>query len=125
MFPSSAATVLWAPGSYGHCSGVAVPGPRAPVRFDVPENNQGTVSLTPSLLPAVEAWGVPPWSKTMIGTVRLDNVEECIRRVRGVWRGGTAIFMRGVLRAYGVTAARLRGGFLRRSSGARHGEVPG
>jgi hypothetical protein len=85
-----------------------------PVEFDVPDNTQGTVSLIPSLLPAVEAWGVPPWSKTMIGTVRLNNVEECIRGVleagipgdlieTGVWRGGTAIFMRGVLRAYGVT----------------------
>ncbi len=85
-----------------------------PVQFDVPSNTQGTVSVIPSLLPAVEGWGVPPWSKTMIGTVRLNNVEECIRSViearvpgdlieTGVWRGGTAIFMRGVLRAHGVT----------------------
>ncbi len=55
------------------------------------------------------------WSssaETMIGLKRLDNLEECVTAVirhevpgdlieTGVWRGGAAIFMRGVLAAYG------------------------
>jgi O-methyltransferase len=56
---------------------------------------------------------VPPWALTMVGSRRLDNVESCIRSVledevpgdfieTGVWKGGTTIFMRGVLRAYGI-----------------------
>jgi Macrocin-O-methyltransferase (TylF) len=75
-----------------------------PVEFDLSDNAEGTTSV----------WGLPPWSKTMVGSMRLDNVEACVRSVveagvpgdvieTGVWRGGTAIFMRGVLRAYGVT----------------------
>jgi len=50
----------------------------------------------------------------MIGLKRLDNLEFCIEQVvtngvvgdlieTGVWRGGAAIFMRAVLKAYGVT----------------------
>jgi hypothetical protein len=50
---------------------------------------------------------------TMIGARRMDNIEDCVRRViedrvpgdlieTGVWRGGATIFMRGVLRAFGV-----------------------
>ena len=49
----------------------------------------------------------------MIGLKRLDNLERCVVRVltdgvpgelveTGVWRGGATIFMRGVLKAYGV-----------------------
>lgn len=51
---------------------------------------------------------------TLVGIKRLDNVQRCIMNaVRdgvpgdliecGVWRGGTCIFMRGVLKALGVT----------------------
>jgi hypothetical protein len=50
----------------------------------------------------------------MIGLKRLDNLEFCIEQVitngvpgdfieTGVWRGGATIFMRAVLKAYGVT----------------------
>jgi hypothetical protein len=50
----------------------------------------------------------------MIGLRRLDNLQQCIETVladgvpgdlieTGVWRGGATIFMRGVLKAYGVT----------------------
>jgi O-methyltransferase len=57
---------------------------------------------------------LPPWALTMIGSRRLGNVESCVRDVlergvpgdlieTGVWKGGTTIFMRGLLRAYGVT----------------------
>jgi len=51
---------------------------------------------------------------TMIGRLRLENVAACLERIRqddvpgdliecGVWRGGAAIFMRGYLKAYGIT----------------------
>ncbi len=54
----------------------------------------------------------PSSAETMIGLKRLDNLEKCITAVirdgvpgdlieTGVWRGGAAIFMRGVLAAYG------------------------
>jgi len=55
----------------------------------------------------------PPEADTMIGLRRLDNLERCVRDVieqnvpgdlieTGVWRGGACIFMRAVLKAYGV-----------------------
>jgi len=60
----------------------------------------------------------PPNAETMVGLKRLDNVQDCIvdavaRGVpgdvleAGVWRGGTTIFMRGVLRALGDTERRV------------------
>src|SRR5262245_6747427 len=56
----------------------------------------------------------PSVAHTMVGRARLDNVQECVASVilddipgdlveTGVWRGGTSIFMRAILRAYGVT----------------------
>ena len=56
----------------------------------------------------------PVNAATMIGMKRLENLESCIADViesgvpgdlieTGVWRGGASIFMRGVLRALGVT----------------------
>jgi hypothetical protein len=55
----------------------------------------------------------PSRAHTMIGVPRLDNLRACIESVlddgvdgdfieTGVWRGGACIFMRGVLKAYGV-----------------------
>jgi hypothetical protein len=55
----------------------------------------------------------PLHAHTMIGLDRLENLQYCIEQVieddipgdlieTGVWRGGACIFMRGVLRAYGV-----------------------
>lgn len=57
---------------------------------------------------------VPSVAHTMVGLARLDNVQYCLERVladnipgdfieTGVWRGGTCIFARAVLHAYGVT----------------------
>lgn len=66
--------------------------------------------------PAVRAVGGdwPHVAHTMIGTRRLQNVRFCVEDVlrrgipgdfieTGVWRGGTTIFMRGLLAAQGVT----------------------
>ena len=56
----------------------------------------------------------PARAETMCGLKRLANARTCIEHVlsdkipgdiieTGVWRGGMSIFMRGVLKAYGVT----------------------
>lgn len=56
----------------------------------------------------------PPLAETMIGLMRLDNLQFCIESVlkenvagdlieTGVWRGGGSIFMRAVLKAHGCT----------------------
>lgn len=55
----------------------------------------------------------PAAAETMIGLVRLDNIQSCIidilkKNVKGdfietgVWRGGATILMRGVLKAYNI-----------------------
>jgi O-methyltransferase len=59
----------------------------------------------------------PADAESMIGLKRMDNVQACVTDVlrrgvpgdlveTGVWRGGTVIFMRAILRAYG-DASRL------------------
>jgi O-methyltransferase len=56
----------------------------------------------------------PARAQTMIGLKRLANVWECVESVladnvtgdlieTGVWRGGTTIFMRAILKVHGVT----------------------
>jgi O-methyltransferase len=56
----------------------------------------------------------PVFAQTMVGRARIDNLQRCIEDViaddvpgdlveTGVWRGGSAIFMRGVLKARRVT----------------------
>lgn len=55
-----------------------------------------------------------PMAHTMIGLKRLDNLQYCVEQViknnipgdlieTGVWRGGATIFMRAILKVYGVT----------------------
>jgi len=57
---------------------------------------------------------VPSRAHSMIGLRRMENLQACIETAlaedvpgdlieTGVWRGGATIFMRGVLKAYGVT----------------------
>jgi hypothetical protein len=66
--------------------------------------------------PSIRAEGKdrPPHAETMIGMKRLDNLQDCVSDVlkqgvrgdlieTGVWRGGAVIFMRAILKAYGVT----------------------
>lgn len=66
----------------------------------------------PSLRQTGKDW--PSQALTMIGRLRLDNLAHCVERViadgvpgdlieTGVWRGGSVIFMRGLLKAWGVT----------------------
>ena len=56
----------------------------------------------------------PSTGHTMIGMRRLDNIQALVEDIlatqtpgdlieTGVWRGGSTIFMRGLLKAYGVT----------------------
>ena len=56
----------------------------------------------------------PQYAESMIGYKRLSNVQDCVIDVinnkiegdlieTGVWRGGTVIFMRAILKAYQVT----------------------
>lgn len=56
----------------------------------------------------------PLYADSMIGYKRLSNVQDCVIDVihnniegdlieTGVWRGGTVIFMRGILKAFAVT----------------------
>jgi hypothetical protein len=60
----------------------------------------------------------PQHAHTMIGFRRLDNLRACVERVleegvpgdlieTGAWRGGASIFMRAVLKAYGVKDRRV------------------
>jgi hypothetical protein len=60
----------------------------------------------------------PVDAETMVGMLRLDNVQACVTDVlannvpgdlieTGVWRGGSSIFMRAVLAAYGDTTRRV------------------
>src|ERR1700677_3667599 len=62
----------------------------------------------------VEGRDWPARAHTMIGLKRLANVRECAESVladnvpgdlieTGVWRGGTTIFMRAILKVHGVT----------------------
>ena len=55
----------------------------------------------------------PLFGYSMIGRKRLDNIQECINQIikhdipgdfieTGVWRGGAVIFMRALLRHYGI-----------------------
>jgi hypothetical protein len=60
----------------------------------------------------------PADAETMIGLVRLDNLQRCVEDVlrdgvpgdlieTGVWRGGATIFMRAVLAAYGDASRKV------------------
>src|SRR3989338_3875658 len=60
----------------------------------------------------------PPYAHTMVGIKRLDQLQACVETVireniagdlieTGVWRGGTVIFMRALLKAHGVTDRRV------------------
>ena len=70
--------------------------------------------------PAARAVGRdhPERSESMIGLARMENIRHCVEQVladdvpgdlieTGVWRGGATIFMRGILKAYGVTDRRV------------------
>ncbi|MBU4566133.1 MAG: TylF/MycF family methyltransferase [Desulfarculus sp.] len=60
----------------------------------------------------------PMYAQTMVGLKRLDNLQDCVETVlregvegdlieTGVWRGGSCIFMRGILAVYGDTTRKV------------------
>jgi len=60
----------------------------------------------------------PSFGYSMIGMARMNNIESCLREVvasnvpgdlieTGVWRGGSVIFMRALLKRFGVTDRRV------------------
>ena len=60
----------------------------------------------------------PSYAHTMVGIKRLDNIQYCVETVladgiqgdlieTGVWRGGSCIFMRGILAAHGSKDRRV------------------
>jgi O-methyltransferase len=76
--------------------------------------------VEPDFDPALrmEGFGSPAVAHTMIGMKRLDNIQSCVTSVlsngvpgdlieTGVWRGGATIFMRAILKAYGVRDRRV------------------
>jgi O-methyltransferase len=75
---------------------------------------QGWRVVQPGAAPEVRAVGNdwPPTAETMVGLARLSNVLDCTARAladgvpgdlveTGVWRGGTAIYLRAILAAVG------------------------
>ena len=78
----------------------------------------------------------PGLGHTMIGLKRLNNLQMCVESVierripgdlieTGVWRGGSCIFMRGVLAAHGITDRRsICSGFVRRPPQAERRALP-
>ncbi len=90
-------------------------------RFEL-DSNTGRYVSTPAGTVAPERkyfggiW--PTHAHTMIGIPRLENLQWCVEDVlknripgdlieTGVWRGGASIFMRGILKAYGITDRRV------------------
>jgi len=81
--------------------------------------NDGSVRVVPADLgERNEGRDWPQNGLTMVGMKRLDNVQACIEEVlaqkvpgdlieTGVWRGGTSIFMRAVLKAHGIDDRRV------------------
>jgi hypothetical protein len=80
------------------------------------KNDRYTVQNPKAADPAQKYTGLvwPSRAHTMIGFPRLQNLRECVETViadnvqgdlieTGVWRGGASIFMRGILKAYGIT----------------------
>ncbi len=72
--------------------------------------------MTPEMRESGQAW--PRHADTMVGMKRLDNIQNCVEDVlrdgvegdlieTGVWRGGSCIFMRGILEAYGDKTRRV------------------
>ena len=83
--------------------------------------NRGLQLATKHVEPAAKVEAGTVWPRhalTMNGRPRLDNARACIERVivdqvpgdiieTGVWRGGTSIYMRAVLKAWSVTDRRV------------------
>ena len=86
------------------------------VRALIPSNVDLVLKTDLQLRSAGHDW--PRLALTMIGSQRLDNLQQCIEKVleegitgdfieTGVWRGGSCIFMRAMLAAHAVTDRRV------------------
>jgi O-methyltransferase len=98
----------------------ALTGLLRPTRRSALPARRGGVVMVERSNPEVRRVGYewPADADTMVGAVRLDNVRACVEDVlargvpgdlieTGVWRGGTTIFMRGILAAHGVADRRV------------------
>ena len=79
-------------------------------------SHYGLRAVRPAPIPSemlTDGRGMADGAYTLVGLTRLDNVEYCVRKVleqdipgdlleAGVWKGGTCIFMRSILKAYGI-----------------------
>lgn len=103
IFESPAITVVEATGRLGLVRTVARALDHSPLEL------ARVQPFNPRLRMTGRDW--PSDAETMIGTLRLNNLHECIRTVlcdkvpgdfieTGVWRGGSCIFMRAALDAY-------------------------
>ncbi len=89
---------------------------------DIPFRNVHDVAALKAFRPNREArllgedW--PPLAHSMIGRIRMDQLEQAVKTVlrekvrgdlieTGVWRGGACIFMKGVLQAYGDASRKV------------------
>jgi O-methyltransferase len=76
------------------------------------------IDIKPSSIDRQTGTFWPEYADTMVGMLRLDNVEECLRTILedgipgdliecGVWRGGVCMLMRALLAESGVTERRV------------------
>ncbi len=72
--------------------------------------------MTPEMRESGQAW--PRHADTMVGLKRLDNIQFCVQQIladgvegdlieTGVWRGGSCIFMKGLLKAHDDKTRRI------------------
>jgi O-methyltransferase len=96
--------------------------PRKPVRailpLLIPINVRLTMPVSSELRSTGKDW--PALAVTMVGTKRLDNIQHCVTTAlkddipgdlieTGIWRGGSVILMRAILKAYGDTTRTVYG----------------
>jgi O-methyltransferase len=87
--------------------------PSYPVRWFLRKILPASVSLSRRISPEEDGKLWPSHAYTMVGTKRLENIQFCVEAAlkqkvpgdlieTGVWRGGSVIFMRALLKAHGI-----------------------
>jgi O-methyltransferase len=88
--------------------------PSVPLRWILRKILPANVKLSRTISPEERGTSWPSHAYTMVSPERLDNIRFCVEDVlergvpgdlieTGVWRGGSVIFMRALLKANGVT----------------------